>query len=445
MILAIPCLKTSNKPPLYQINLLLMSLLTGPSVVREYNQQLNHSKNIQVIPLAGLGHQNYVYGMALTTNPFRILLTSDSTGGIFIWDAFASINGDQLLSRIHRQGLVDTITRQGVLLGSFEAIDNPRLPVKTNTCAHSLAIHSQGVWCLVGTQNGFLNMHSVRYKPGTVVHDFGSTQLKFKRPPGPITDICINQSQDKCMTGDWNGDVTYWDLVTGKEIARFRSAENSQVTSMKFANVERGKTSESVAFSTNLDGSVNYMDLRSNKQKIIHPVGKTPPWAMEATDSDDGRKLLVGRRDNKVDEYDKLVFHKEYQLPAGSGPVSHAKYLPNGHAICSSIDNIRVLNLVDYDALSAKKKNENATENDFLTPSLIQSSHHGGPISRLELDVNYEFMFSGLGVRDLPLDAFTAGVSTTFQLNSKSKKQNESNTGHINCLLYQVKPAMNSK
>eukprot|EP00835_Amoeboradix_gromovi_P004158 NODE_308_length_11287_cov_0.209778.p2 type:complete len:417 gc:universal NODE_308_length_11287_cov_0.209778:7555-8805(+) len=401
------------------------ALFTGPPVDRPYNTKLNTCR-IQMIPMSGLPHTNYLYSLALTSDPFRLLATGDSNGGVYIWDAFGSINGQQLMSRQQKQGLVDTVNRHGVLVSAFECYEEPK-DLQVVSAVQSLAIEKQGIWCLVGTSRGNINLHSVRLRPGAYIHSLhGHSNC--------VSDIRLSDSQDIAISGDWDGKINVWDLNAGRVVNQFKSS-NTQITHLAFQPVSRNSTKNNIFMAVSMDGSIFIYDSRQrNFAAQLQQMETTPPWAISASYSDDGGKILVGRRDNAIEEYIQAQLHKKYKLPSGSGPVSHARYLPNGHAICSSIDNIRIANLVEYDMIT------NAVSSDtFTTPFEIQSSHHGGPISRMEIDVNHEFLCTGLGVRDWPIDIFSNGIATPFQLNGKAKKPLDTTSGFVNCLLYQVK------
>ena len=401
-------------------------LTANEKVIRPYNDSLTNSR-LQTVPLSGLPHANYVYSLALTSNPFRIMCTGDSIGGVYIWDAFASINGDQLMSRQSKMGLVDTITRNGVLLGSFESFENPQ-DQKDPSPVSGLDVHSEGLWCLAGTAKGKINMHSVRLKPGAYIHTFAGHV-------DTVSDIKISDSQTSAVSGDSKGKLNVWDLNTGK-VKNVFTCLSSQITHIEFQPINKSKKKDNIFLAMSQDGNFSIFDSRQQKPaKEITTTPDTPPWGLSAYFSDNGSKILVGRRDTSIEEYEKGVLAKKYKLPFNSGPVAHAKYLPNGHAICASIDNIRIANLPEYDAImSTSHKNE-----EFQTPFEIQSSHHGGPISRLAIDNNHEFLCTSLGLRDWAVDMFSSGVSTTFQLSSKAKKPLDTSTGHVNCLLYQIR------
>jgi transcriptional activator SPT8 len=84
-------------------------------------------------------------------------------------------------------GLIDSITRSGVLVSVWEAIDSKKtencipIPADPNVPSekdkyispiHSLAVHSQGVWILAGLESGMILLYTVRHDEGLLVHEF---------------------------------------------------------------------------------------------------------------------------------------------------------------------------------------------------------------------------------------------------------------------------------
>ena len=92
--------------------------------------------------------------------------------------------------------------------------------------------------------------------------------------------------------------------------------------------------SESVFLDAAIDGMLRIWDRR---QQIpisrIAPSRSTPPWCMNASWSPDGNYIYAGRRNNTVDEYSLHKGLREptrsLKFPAGSGPVSSVRAMPN--------------------------------------------------------------------------------------------------------------------
>jgi transcriptional activator SPT8 len=101
---------------------------------------------------------------------------------------------------------------------------------------------------------------------------------------------------------------------------------------------ESNPSSETTFLSASIDGSIRVWDCRqSNPIARIQPPRGTPHWCMSACWSPDGNFIYAGRRNNCVDEYS---FHKglhepqrTFRFPAGSGPVSAVRAMPNGRHI----------------------------------------------------------------------------------------------------------------
>lgn len=95
--------------------------------------------------------------------------------------------------------------------------------------------------------------------------------------------------------------------------------------------------SHSTFLSASIDGTLRIWDRRvSAPVARILPPRNTPPWCMGACWSPDGNFFYAGRRNGTVDEYS---IHKgmgmaqprrTFKFPAGSGPVSAIRAMPNG-------------------------------------------------------------------------------------------------------------------
>lgn len=143
-----------------------------------------------------------------------------------------------------------------------------------------------------------------------------------------------------------------------------------------------------------IDGSLRIWDDRSpNPVAHIAPPRSAPPWCMNACWSPDGNFIYAGRRNGTVDEYS---FHhnlsapiRSFRFPAGSGPVSAVKAMPNGkHLICASHDILRL-----YDLTEREGKGRSAV------PFLIVPGHRTGVVSQLFLDPTCRYLISTGGNR----------------------------------------------
>lgn len=83
--------------------------------------------------------------------------------------------------------MVDSITRSGVLVSAWEAIDTRRQDASKQDAAkdeslaiNALAVHSQGVWLLAGLESGVIVLYTLR-------HDEGLPVFYFSRHSRPIS------------------------------------------------------------------------------------------------------------------------------------------------------------------------------------------------------------------------------------------------------------------
>ncbi|QDS69273.1 hypothetical protein FKW77_002272 [Venturia effusa] len=157
---------------------------------------------------------------------------------------------------------------------------------------------------------------------------------------------------------------------------------------------DRGPSSETTFLDACFDGTIRVWDRRQRDPiaRITPPRG-TPPWCMSACWSPDGNMIYAGRRNNSVEEYSLHKGLREpnrsFKFPAGSGPVSAVRAMPNGkHLICASYD---ILRLYDLEAQPASRHSP--------VPFLIIPGHRTGIISQLYIDPSATFLISTAGNR----------------------------------------------
>lgn len=113
------------------------------------------------------------------------------------------------------------------------------------------------------------------------------------------------------------------------------SEETETRTNGASTDSDKGPTSETTFLDACQDGTIRVWDRRQPKPiaRITPPRG-TPPWCMSACWSPDGNMIYAGRRNNSVEEYSLHKGLREpnrsFKFPAGSGPVSAVRTMPNG-------------------------------------------------------------------------------------------------------------------
>ncbi|KAE9974480.1 hypothetical protein EG328_003810 [Venturia inaequalis] len=184
----------------------------------------------------------------------------------------------------------------------------------------------------------------------------------------------------------------------GEEPAQANGLPHSEETGIRTNGAstesEKGPASETTFLDACQDGTIRVWDRRQpNPIARITPPRGTPPWCMSACWSPDGNMIYAGRRNNSVEEYSLHKGLREpnrsFKFPAGSGPVSAVRTMPNGkHLICASYD---ILRLYDLEAQPASRHSP--------VPFLIIPGHRTGIISQLYIDPSATFLISTAGNR----------------------------------------------
>lgn len=72
----------------------------------------------------------------------------------------------------------------------------PPEPAKISP-VYSIQVHSEGVWCLGGTESGNVNLWSVR-------HEEGKIQYVFKAHKAPVSVMTLAPGEKSLLTGSWD-------------------------------------------------------------------------------------------------------------------------------------------------------------------------------------------------------------------------------------------------
>ncbi|KAJ3999144.1 WD40-repeat-containing domain protein [Lentinula boryana] len=150
------------------------------------------------------------------------LLTGSEDGYIRDYDIFAALNSKNFLSapQRHHTGVVEGLMKAGQhrfwwennLSSTFPGIDEDRTLVPV----HSLAMHSDALWALAGTNFGPINLFTVRHEPGRLCHTFvGHRDL--------VSSLSLNHDEKSLFSASWDGEAIQWDLNTGQKSRTFTS------------------------------------------------------------------------------------------------------------------------------------------------------------------------------------------------------------------------------
>ncbi|KAI2627199.1 WD40-repeat-containing domain protein [Xylaria nigripes] len=160
------------------------------------------------------------------------------------------------------------------------------------------------------------------------------------------------------------------------------------------------QTSDSTFLSASIDGTIRIWDRRV--QKPVARIGNrsgVPPWCMGACWSPDGNWIYAGRRNGTVEEFSiqkarggRSGWQPERVLkfPAGSGPISCVRPMPNGrHLVCASHDILRLWDL----------QSDNTSKHSPPPFLIVPGPPKAGVMSTLYIDASSRFMISAAGNR----------------------------------------------
>ncbi|KAF9483750.1 WD40 repeat-like protein, partial [Pholiota conissans] len=164
------------------------------------------------------------------------LLTGSDDGYVRDYDIFAAVNSKNFLTapQRHHAGVVEGLMKSGQLRFWWE---NPTLH-DTNrpgilsveeesglAPVYSLAMQSDALWALAGTDAGYINLFTLRHEPGKLCHVM-NTQSR-----SPISALCLDYDEKGFFSAGWDGVAIQWDLNTGQNVRNF-TAHHAQLTSI---------------------------------------------------------------------------------------------------------------------------------------------------------------------------------------------------------------------
>lgn len=152
------------------------------------------------------------------------LLTGSDDGYIRDYDIFTALNGKNFLTapQRHHSGVVEGIMKSGQLRFWWE---NPTPPDVSTASAedetglspvYCLAMHSDALWALAGSDSGPISLYTVRHDPGRLCHVMSGHR-------GPVSALSLDHDEKGFFSAGWDGDALLWDLNTGQKVRNFTS------------------------------------------------------------------------------------------------------------------------------------------------------------------------------------------------------------------------------
>ncbi|KAH8116924.1 WD40 repeat-like protein [Phellopilus nigrolimitatus] len=180
-----------------------------------------HPRSYTVEAICAIAHPEPTHSLAASMCMTH-LLTGSQDGYIRDYDVFSAVNGKTFLTAPQRQhcAVVEGTMKSGQLRMWWE---NPGAPQAdaivedhTRSPVTSLAMQSDALWALGGTESGHINLFTVRHEPGQFI-----TALYGHR--GHVSSLALQHDEMGFFSAGWDGDVYQWDLNTGQQTRKFTS------------------------------------------------------------------------------------------------------------------------------------------------------------------------------------------------------------------------------
>lgn len=179
------------------------------------------AKTYDVVPTMAAPQATSINAMAITPD-LRYWMTGGSDGYIRKYSGTETINGKQLLTVAQRHPFVDSVVKAGALVSYWENEEAPPAnggPAEDHALSpvYSLAVHSQALWLLSGTEGGGINLQSVR-------HDEGKRITCLKQHTSAVSVLTLAPDERSVLSGSWDKKILDWDLDTGDIIRTYEGS-----------------------------------------------------------------------------------------------------------------------------------------------------------------------------------------------------------------------------
>ncbi|KAI0006137.1 WD40-repeat-containing domain protein [Russula compacta] len=175
-----------------------------------------YPRSYTVEAICALPHPVPTHSLA-STPCMTHLVTGSEDGYIRDYDIFSAVNGKVFLTapQRHHAGVVEGSLKAGQVRSWWE---NPETPTPSadagRSPVHSLALHSDALWGLSGTNTGQINLFTVRHEPGRLFH-------VMQNHRGPVSALALQHDERGFFSAGWDGQALQWDLDTGQITRRF--------------------------------------------------------------------------------------------------------------------------------------------------------------------------------------------------------------------------------
>ena len=181
-----------------------------------------------IVPTMAAPQSTSINAMAITPD-LRFWMTGGSDGYIRKYDGPGTINGKTLLTVAQRHPFVDSVVKAGVLMSYWEneepSIPGARIEDHVPSPVYSLAVHSQALWLLAGTEGGGINLQSVR-------HDEGKRITCLQGHSNAVSVLQLAPDEKSVLSGSWDKNILLWDLNNG-QITRQFDGSGGQISALE--------------------------------------------------------------------------------------------------------------------------------------------------------------------------------------------------------------------
>ncbi|KAJ7285771.1 WD40-repeat-containing domain protein [Mycena rebaudengoi] len=212
------------------------------------------------------------------------LLTGSDDGYIRDYDIFTAVNGKNFLTapQRHHAGVVEGIMKSGQIRFWWEN-PAPKSPPKLNgsgfgeeepslSPVYSLAMHSDALWTLAGTDVGHINLFTTRHDPGRCCHVMTGHRGR------PVSALAMDHDEKGFYSAGWDGDAIQWDLNTGHPVRTF-TAHGAQLACVAVRPIYPASASTS-----HLSSQTTLVDTASSGSLGSASISQT--YASQPPDSD---------------------------------------------------------------------------------------------------------------------------------------------------------------
>ncbi|KAL1892313.1 Transcription factor spt8 [Sporothrix stenoceras] len=182
-----------------------------------------------IVPTMAAPQSTSINALAITPD-LRYWMTGGSDGYIRKYDGPGTINGRQLLTVAQRHPFVDSVVKAGILMSYWENEEPPSASARGAeehilSPVYSLAVHSNALWLLAGTEGGGINLQSVR-------HDEGKRITCLQRHSNAVSVLQLAPDEKSVLSGSWDKNIFDWDLNDG-QIRRQYDGSSGQISAIE--------------------------------------------------------------------------------------------------------------------------------------------------------------------------------------------------------------------